>query len=178
MIRPPLTWLGLLAALLLSGCATYDGGPSPSLDKSARWAILPFTNTTETPLAGQRAEMLAGALLGAKAIGEVRHYPLEQNETLFAAGNDGKLRDQALQWARKQGMRYALTGEVFEWRYKVGVDGEPAVGISLRVIDVANGKILWAGASSKSGWHRDSLGMVAQGVLRRLVAEATGSIAR
>lgn len=169
--------LSIAAVVLLNACSTFVGGVTPKLEKEARWVILPFTNTTETPLAGQRAEVLACSLLIAKNLGEVINYPLDSRETLFTASNEIKIREEALAWARKQGIRYALTGEVFEWRYKVGVDGEPAVGISLRIIDVPTGKTLWAGAASKSGWHRTSLGMVAQSVLARLINRATADVA-
>ena len=43
--------LGLLAA-----CSTVDRAPSPELVKNASWAVLPFENHTETPMAGSRAE--------------------------------------------------------------------------------------------------------------------------
>lgn len=178
MPRVPGFLMIIAAASLLSACSTFDGGAAPKLEKQARWVVLPFTNTTETPLAGQRAEMLASSLLIAENIGEISSYPLDTRETLFTASNEVKIREEALAWARKQGVRYAMTGEVFEWRYKVGVDGEPAVGISLRVIDVPTGKTLWAGAASKSGWHRDSLGMIAQGVLGRLIDRATDEVTR
>ncbi|MDU7588518.1 MAG: penicillin-binding protein activator LpoB, partial [Acidovorax sp.] len=75
----------------------------------------------------------------------------------------------ALAWAREQGVRYALAGTVDEWRYKVGVDGEPAAGITLQIIDVQSGDILWSGAGGKSGWSREALSAVAQKLIRELL---------
>ena len=56
-----------------------------------------------------------------------------------------------------------------EWRYKVGVDGEPAAGVTLQIIDVASGDILWSGTGGKSGWSREALSAVAQKLIRDLL---------
>ena len=124
---------------------------------------------TETPLAAGRAEATAESLLRANGIGKLRRYPASlQQEALFETG-ERKPFEASLQWARKEGARYALTGSVDEWRYKVGVDGEPAVGIALSIIDVASGETLWSGAGGKSGWSREALSAVAQQLMRRLI---------
>ena len=74
-------------------------------------------------MAGNRAESVAEALLHARGVGKVKRYTsTAQQEALFDAG-DTKRQEQALAWAREQGVRYALAGTVDEWRYKVGVDG-------------------------------------------------------
>ena len=78
-------------------------------------------------------------------------------------------RQAALSWAQEQGIRYALAGTVEEWRYKVGVDGEPAVGVTLQIVDVATGDTLWSGAGGKSGWSREALAAVAQQLIRDLL---------
>jgi len=83
-----------------------------------------------------------------------------------------KLQAEALKWAREQGIRYALTGAVDEWRYKVGVDGEPAVGLALRIVDVQSGQVVWSSVGAKSGWSRDSLAGVAQKLMRAMFASA------
>jgi hypothetical protein len=66
-------------------------------------------------------------------------------------------------------VRYALTGTVEEWRYKVGVDGEPAAGVTLQIIDVATGEMLWSGSGGKSGWSREALSAVAHKLIRSLL---------
>ena len=65
----------------------------------------------------------------------LRYETGPQQEALFDAG-DSKRQQEALDWARERQARYALTGAVDEWRYKVGVDGEPAAGVTLQIIDV------------------------------------------
>ena len=157
------------ALLLLSACSTLDRGTAPALKRQATWVVLPFANHTETPLAGNRAEAIAQALLHAQGVGKVLRYETgPQQEALFDAG-DSKRQQEALDWARERQARYALTGAVDEWRYKVGVDGEPAAGVTLQIIDVASGDILWSGTGGKSGWSREALSAVAQKLIRDLL---------
>ena len=158
-----------LVLCVLAACSTVDRGRAPTLQANAEWTVLPFANHTETPMAGNRAESVAEALLHARGVGKVKRYTsTAQQEALFDAG-DTKRQEQALVWAREQGVRYALAGTVDEWRYKVGVDGEPAAGITLQIIDVQSGDILWSGAGGKSGWSREALSAVAQKLIRELL---------
>jgi len=171
-MKPLMTRLLLAAALLLgaAGCSTLDRSEAPKLDAKAAWAVLPFANNTETPLAGNRAEAIAESLLRAAGIAKVRRYPAKlAQDALFEPG-DRKMQDEALAWARTQGAKYALGGAVDEWRYKVGVDGEPAAGVALSIIDVASGEVLWSGVGGQSGWSRESLAGVAQKLMRSLLA--------
>lgn len=157
------------AMLLLFACSTMERGAPPALERQASWVVLPFANHTETPLAGNRAEAIALALLHAKGVGKVQRYEsTSQQEALFDAG-DSKRQQDAMEWARDRKARYALTGAVEEWRYKVGVDGEPAAGVTLQIIDVASGDILWSGTGGKSGWSREALSAVAQKLIRDLL---------
>ena len=57
--------------LLLTACSTMDRGAAPALERQASWVVLPFANHTETPLAGNRAEAIAQALLHAQGVGKV-----------------------------------------------------------------------------------------------------------
>lgn len=158
-----------LALCTLAACSTVDRGRAPALQSNADWTVLPFANHTETPMAGNRAESVAEALLHAQGVGKVKRYTsTAQQEALFDAG-DTKRQEQALAWAREQGVRYALAGTVDEWRYKVGVDGEPAAGVTLQIIDVQSGEVLWSGAGGKSGWSREALSAVAQKLIRELL---------
>lgn len=155
--------------LFIGACSTLDRSAAPAIERQAQWVVLPFANHTETPLAGQRAESIAEAVLHSKGINKIKRYPGNlQQEALFDAG-DRKQQEAALTWARAQGARYALSGAVDEWRYKVGVDGEPAAGVAVQIIDVASGDTLWSGAGGKSGWSREALSAVAQQLIRSLL---------
>ena len=162
------TFLALLA--LLAGCTTVDVGRAPVLADNAQWAVLPFANHTETPQAGLRAESIAENLLRSQGAVNLKRYPASiATETLFEP-MERKQTEAALAWARNAGIRYALTGSVDEWRYKVGVDGEPAAGVTLQLIDVASGAVLWSAAGGATGWSREALSAVAQKLMRRLLA--------
>jgi TolB-like protein len=157
-------------SLALGACSVIDTSSAPHLAAADTVAILPITNNTETPQAGLRAASIAESVLITGGLSHVRRYPVSaDDETLFdTARPDG--RQKALDWARDEHIRYALSGAVNEWRYKVGVDGEPAVGLSFQLIDVQSGAVVWSGAGSRSGWSRDALSGVAQKLERQLLA--------
>ena len=114
-------------------------------------------------------------VLRANGIADLRRYPANlNNETLFEP-LDRKQFDAALAWAKGAGARYAVAGAVDEWRYKVGIDGEPAVGVGLQVIDLASGEVLWSGAGGRTGWSREALSAVAQKLIRTLLLPVIGA---
>lgn len=156
------------ALMLLAACSTLDQSAPPSLEHQASWVVLPFANNTETPMAGERAQAIAQALLQTRGVGSVERAPVKQQGGLFDAESSAQM-DAAMAWARDHEIRYALAGSVEEWRYKVGVDGEPAAGVTLRIIDVPSGKTLWSGSGAQSGWSREALSAVAQKLIRKLL---------
>jgi hypothetical protein len=163
--------LGLLAALLaaLAGCASVVAPPAPALERGARWSVLPIRNDTETALAGQRAGAIVDSVLRAHGLAELVVPPAPHADAL--AEDDGaQALEQALAWAREQKVRYAVTGTVTEWRYKVGVDGEPAVGLTLQLLEVESGRVLWSASGGRSGFSRESLAGVAQDLVQKLTA--------
>ena len=109
--------LFLLAGLaFLTACSTLDHSAPPTVSSKAQWVVLPFSNHTETPLAAGRAEAIAESLLRANGIGKLRRYPASlQQEALFETG-ERKPFEASLEWARKEGARYALTGSRRGWR--------------------------------------------------------------
>jgi len=167
-------WLAAAAgvgmALALSACAVVDSGRAPATSAADAWVVLPIVNYTETPQAGLRAETIAASILKARGFTNLKQYPAALNgESLFEPAEREAVA-RALDWARGEHARYALTGAVDEWRYKVGVDGEPAVGITLQVIDVQSGNVIWSAAGSRTGWSRDAVSAVAQKLLRELLS--------
>ena len=96
--------------LMLGACSTLDRGEPPTIERQASWVVLPFANHTETPLAGNRAEAIALALLHAQGVGKVQRYEsTAQQEALFDTA-DSKRQQDALEWARERKARYALAG--------------------------------------------------------------------
>lgn len=155
--------------LLLAACASVHHSPSPQLAAAQSWAVLPFTNHTETPFAGEKAQSMTAGLLRARGAVQVREYiPAVKNDPLPGEALAPSL-SEGLDWARQAHVRYALTGTVEEWRYKVGLDGEPAVGLTLQLWDVDKGQVVWSAVGSKSGWSGAALSGVAQNVIGQML---------
>ena len=85
--------------------------------------------------------------------------------------DDGTRYNKGLEVARSQGADYGVTGAVEEWRYKTGLDGEPAVGLSLRIVDLQSGAVVWSSSAARSGWSRESLTGNGQKVIGILMSE-------
>lgn len=162
----------LACAVLAAGCTTIDRTREVRLDPAAKWVLLPMTNLTETPQAGLRAEAILGTLMRNAGIAQWETYPATLNPDGLFDPTERKAQDQAMAWAKAQKARFALGGSVQEWRYKVGVDGEPAVGLALQIIDLKDGSVVWSSVGAKSGWSREALSAVAQKLIRDLLASA------
>lgn len=160
-----------LAVLLMVGCATsIQSTVDPDvLDTQAKWALLPIANNTDTPQAALSAEAMLEHQLRRRGITTLLHYPAMLSRDSLFEPTERKVSEEAQQWAIEQGARFALTGSVEEWRYKVGIDGEPAVGVTLKVIDLTNGRVVWSASGAKSGWSRQALSAVAQALLADLL---------
>lgn len=164
--------VALIGLMVLAGCSTIHQKQSAELPLAETWVVIPFVNNTETPYAAERAESIATALLYARGISTVLQAPqLPTADGDFAGQDRGlKRRQEGLAWAKKQAARYALQGTVNEWRYKVGLDGEPVAGITLQVIDLQSGSVVWSGSAAKSGWSREAVSAVAQQLMETLLA--------
>ena len=148
-------------AVFVAGCSTDEiavSRPFPaSIGKSEAHAaigVYELRNFTETPQAGKRAANLIEGVLGARGY---RVVDLLGKEALSAT--------QKTHYARSRGIPYILVGAVNEWRYKTGIDGEPAVSLTLRLIDTGSGKVIWSGAASDSNWGNASIGTTAQSLI-------------
>lgn len=166
------TLTGWLAALALAGCATgiQSTAKHDPLDAQAKWALLPIANNTDTPQASLSAEAMLEHLLRRQGVVTLLQYPAALSRDSLFEPTERKVSEEAQKWARDQGVRFALTGSVDEWRYKVGIDGEPAVGVSLKVIDLSDGRVVWSASGAQSGWSRQALSAVAQGMLSEMLA--------
>lgn len=155
----------ILACLLfITGCASQIITKGSFLKlKDKKVAVVPFVNYTETPLAGLKAATVVQAVLvnrGYRArLLERKNNDWEEKLTL----------EDYLKKARKAGYQYLLTGSVQEWRYKTGIDGEPAVSYSVFVYDTSSGDLIYSAVGAKSGWGNSSLGVIAQELARELL---------
>ena len=156
-----------LTVLFVAGCSSFTSESSPNLPRNAQWGIVPMVNYSQTPQAGERSEQILLSVLSSHGL-QPRVYPTTtQGEQ--ALMDDNERLTGALEWARDQKLDYVVAGSVEEWQYKNGLDGEPAVGISLRVLDAKDGTVLWSKSGARAGWSRESLAGNAQTVIDKLV---------
>lgn len=161
-----------LLLLFLSGCTggLVNYSSCSHVYLSSKIAIVPFSNHTETPLAGERAMSITAALLESRGICNLVIYQNRyQGKVLFPGMNKIDSQEELMRWARHTGARYVMTGSVNEWTYKVGLDGEPVVGVSLELFDLYEGKIVWSAVGSRSGGSRIAVTTVAQELINTML---------
>ncbi|HEX5676976.1 MAG TPA: hypothetical protein VFX91_03290 [Alcanivorax sp.] len=156
--------------LLLAGCATHIRGTSDvTLSADAEWLVLPLVNRTTTPQAGFAAQAIVEAVLAEHGVARVEAYQADDDQgVLFEAASQAS-REAMRQWAAAQGGDYVVSGVVHEWRYKTGIDGEPAIGVMIEIRDAA-GKVVYSGTGARAGWARQSLSETGQRVIDDLLA--------
>ena len=162
----------VIGSLFLSACtATVLNHSAPvGIQHRTKIAVVPFSNYTETPLAGERAKAITAAVLESRGFRHVVVYQATPKDTVLFPSMTAVESQQALSmWAKKMHACYMMTGSVNEWTYKVGLDGEPVVGLSLQLIDLKTGHILWTAVGSKSGGSRIAVSTTAQGLINDLL---------
>lgn len=157
-----------LSLILLTGCSvmqSQENAEPVSLD--SRFAVIPLSNLSQTPQAGDQAASILSALLRANGATDVRLYLPEDRDPLVY---DNRARQQeALSQALDNGSDLVISGTVDEWRYKDGLDGEPAIGITLEVRDPTSDQIVWSGTGARTGWGREGLSVAGHKVLQSLL---------
>lgn len=164
----------LLCAVLgvmpvLTGCTSVlDVKGEAPIKRDGKWVLLPFSDFGETPQAGERAEELASSLMRVRWNVELERYAVTKESASLVDLDERQRYEKALTWAREQGYTYGLTGSVQEWRYRSGSEGEAAVGLSLRVINIQTGRAEWLATGSKSGFGSQTVSGVAEKLLRKM----------
>jgi polysaccharide biosynthesis protein PelC len=161
--------LGL--TLLLAGCMStvvYDGSQAGNAIRVERVLLPPFVNATDDEHASRALTEMTGSALVEAGI------PLFQTEeTLIrsaadkAQGPDGRYAELA----RSVNASHLLIGTVHEYRYKTDLDGDPAVGLTLRLVDATSGQTLWQGTSGNVGYAFASITSASQKAVRALVRQ-------
>lgn len=161
-----------LLTLTLSGCSStiVSVEQGPLLDATDRWALLPFSNLTDAPLAADGVESILGTLLRVRGVQTLTHYPSLGNSDAALLLDEQQRYQRSLDWARGAKFHYAISGTVDEWHYRSGVEREPAVGISLRVVELPTGKVIWSSTGARSGWGRESVSGTAQKLLMKMLS--------
>jgi polysaccharide biosynthesis protein PelC len=164
------TLLLLPLLFLLPACNTVvrEGGRPPLDDGPFRMVMAPFLNATDHEHAGEALTQLTGSMLLERGV------PLFQTEEILSKTADEtatKMEARHQQIARDNKASYLLIGTVHEYRYKSDLSARPAVGITLRLVNVADGRTLWQQSSSKVGRVYSSLTSTAQQTVRDLVSK-------
>ncbi|MEO5332390.1 MAG: hypothetical protein H7839_10235 [Magnetococcus sp. YQC-5] len=186
----PILWV----VLLLAGCSSH----SPLDGRGGMWqnhggrdfvssglsgseiqkiAVLPFLNWTDHPNADEITARLT--------VTELYHHNLFKTIDLISKGEEARTvvsgpkgpqpnRADLQEIGKRLGVDAVLTGAVSEFAYQHGLREEPAVGLSLRLVRVTDGEVLWTSSHSEigAGWfRRDSLNLTAQRVIARMLSE-------
>lgn len=162
----------LIICLLLNACATLQTQVSHPVTLPASTPIVvgPIANHSDTPLANRRVESILVGLLQTRGFRKATAFPRIQScDKLLYCPDEAIANDKLIAWARHHHVPYILTGSVNEWRYKVGLDGEPAAGVSLTLVHVKSHRVEWSGVGSIIGGSRSGLEEVGQKLLSTLL---------
>lgn len=185
---------GLALALTAAGCAVIDVKAEGRITTRKGWVLLPVQNLGETHMAGERVEELLTALLRIQKNVELAPYtPAAKDKdkeaaaggaAALAAAKGGKQEwaadseleldershyERVVAWAREHRFAYGIGGSVQEWRYRAGTEGEPAVGLTLRVVDLGTGRVVFTAAGASPTPGRGSLSSATQSLLRAML---------
>ena len=155
----------------LTSCRTLSSDFSITPD--AGWVVLPVSNLSTTPNAGESAASMIEVSLRERGVQQLAVYQSAEKLTLASVLANNNDLPAAKSWARERGYRYGITGTVHEWQYKNGTDKEPVVGLSLKLIDLADGsdRVIWQAGTAKTGWGFSNLSGVADTVIRKLLKQ-------
>ena len=139
-----------LFSIFLVGCSVMQKDTfTQKVDKNETILVMPFKNLSETPYAGVKASLIAEGVLRSRGFKVVRGYDFD--------GHNVKLKNITAP--------YILEGKVIEWRYKTGIDGEPAVSIYVQLVD-SNNSIIFSSVGSNSDWGHKSASICAQELIK------------
>ena len=151
--------------ILLSSCSrTVTNKQFLNLPNENKVYVLPMENHTETPLAGRRVASILEGVLRAKGF-KVENGILRLEARDYSAKEILGL----MKLIKEKGIKYAFSGSVNEYRYKTGIDGEPAVSISINLYELDKDRIVWSSTGSATGWSYESLGTITQKLLNNLI---------
>lgn len=160
----------IAAAVALSGCSTYRGTNGISVTNGSTFAVMPFVNQSNTPLAAENVATIVCSELSAKNINYVAYESADEPKDLKSILDDSYTTRKANEWLKSVSHNYVISGSVDEWNYKAGLDGEPVVSVTVRVKDV-NGNVVYEKTGSRSGFGRESLNGAGQKVVENILGD-------
>lgn len=194
MMRKSLAMSGLVAAcvLYLAACGnsytrTYLG-PAANLQSVAVVAVLPFENLTDYPNAGDIvADLVATELF---SMGRYKVIDGDTSEKLYSESGGTTMNAPDRSYAQDLGRAIradaVIYGAVQEYAYRIDKTRqdarEPAVAITVRMVEVATGQILWASSQSRASdafftRERDPVNRIASLIVRDMKEELSRALA-
>jgi hypothetical protein len=163
----------LTFALIIAGCSTStliatqksmpavyeDINDTHEAKKSITISLFRLNNYTDTPRAGMRASNIVEGVLRARGYDVTSHL----KDKLPSMKKARKI-------AKSDGSKFFMYGGVSEWRYKTGIDGEPAVSLQLSLYKTKNKKLVWSSTASDSDWGNASIGTTAQDLIDEMIS--------
>lgn len=138
----------------------FDHNKTHDLKRDIPISLMAFKNYTDTSQAGQRAANIVEGVLISKGYKVISHLETEVKDI-----------NTALKISKEDNAKYLMYGAVSEWRYKTGIDGEPAISLKCMLIDTASSDIIWSSTASDNDWGNASLGTTAQRLIMRMFSE-------
>lgn len=160
----------LAVALALAGCATPVMTSHGGRVARTGWALLPMQNYSEAPQADERVRAVLATVLRARGLQDLREGPRPRLDPVPELDQTRRTA-AAVAWAREEGLSIGITGSVNEWRYRGHPEGWPAVGLTLTVIEVQTGKVLWTSSGALAGGSGEAASGTAQRLLEQLLAK-------
>ncbi len=127
---------------------------------SVKISLFKLNNYTDTPRAGMRSANIVEGVLLSKGYKVISHI-----------SDDTYTFKKAKKKAKKDGSKYFFIGGVSEWRYKTGIDGEPAVSLQCSLYKTKNGKLVWSATGADSDWGNGSIGTTAQNLIQTMMID-------
>ncbi len=156
------TFLTIITSIiLLTACSTTalvnTKNNLPDSNQTAQISLFELNNYTDTPRAGMRATNIVEGILLAQGY----HLKTHLNQKIDSL-------EDAQDSAQKDHSEYFLIGGISEWRYKTGIDGEPAVSLQLSLYNTQSAKLVWSATGSDSDWGNSSIGSTAQNLIEQM----------
>ncbi|GAB6888559.1 pellicle/biofilm biosynthesis outer membrane protein PelC [Desulfothermus okinawensis JCM 13304] len=158
--------IGILFIFFISSCGVkvINITNGLTLNKEKKFAVIPFENFTDTPLAGcSVASIVEGILYSRGYKLQTKVWSIPKTEP--SKKDIEKIKEKAIE----MGAEFIVMGSVNEFRYKTGIDGEPAVSLTLLLYDAKAQKVVTGSTASATGWANESLGTIAQKLINKVI---------
>ena len=153
--------LTLIILLIFTGCVRESYNIS-NQKIPTDVEIIPFVNLTQTPMAGYKVASIVNGVMKTKGY----------NVKLFGFSGEEYTPEEINTLLNKADKRYIITGYVNEYRYRTGIDGEPASSVTIKVYDKKEHKYIYTSTFSITGDTYNSLGVITQEAINNVIKNA------